>query len=109
METLQPNEEGFTHLLLALVRTRSIAAEGGYLDLMAGYDFLPGIEPWTANPKTVELLADLQSGKRECTPMLWANLAYIVDTSPGWALGLRLRGVQMPDRSAAIAAMAKEN
>jgi hypothetical protein len=102
MKTVEPNNEGFTHLLMAIVKARSVAAENGTLDLMGPWEFHSGLEPWTANPKTVELLAQLQSGERVCTPELWLNLAFMVEQSPCWAVGLTVRGVEMPSREAIL-------
>lgn len=96
METLTNSREGFTHLLMALVKTRSNAAESGTLDLLGPWEFHPGLEPFTANPKTVEMLVSFQSGERECNEFTWMNIARIVEMSPGWSLGLVARGVQMP-------------
>ncbi len=98
METIKPNAEGFMHLLMAIVKARSNASETDALELMGPWEFHKGLEPWTANPKTVELLSDLQQGARVCTPELWLNLAFMVEESPCWALGLTVRGVQMPTR-----------
>jgi hypothetical protein len=101
MRTLEPTEDGFRHLLLALIKARSVAAEGGYLDLLAGFpeDGLPGLEPWTADDRTVDLLESLILGNRTCDNGLWLNLAVMVERSPGWGLHLITRGVVMPTPS----------
>lgn len=107
METLKPDVEGFTHLLMALVKTRSIAKENGTFDLLGPWEFHPGLEPWTANPKTVEMLAAFQSGEKECPLSTWLNIVHMVESSPGWALGLVTRGVEMPSKADVIAEMSR--
>lgn len=104
---LRPDAAGFQHLLSAAQKTRSIAAEGGYADLLADSEVagirLPGMEPWVADDRTLDLLASLVTGERTCDKVLWMNLANMVRRSPGWETALLVRGVRMPDPMEALA------
>ena len=102
MTTILDNSPAsFAHLLGALQKARSIAAEGGYLDLLSPNEDLglPGMDPFVGNDKTVDLLASLASGERECNAVLWMNLCYMVENSASWSVSLGARGVMMPERT----------
>lgn len=103
---LTPTREGFNHLLVALQRTRSIAAEGGYLDILQDRDIslgggssvrVRGLDNLAAHPKTLDLMADLAAGDRQCDASLWANISRMVATSPSWQISLAMRGKEMPE------------
>lgn len=108
--TLTRSPEAFNHLLAALQKARSIARENDSFDLLGPNEHLglPGLDPIVADDRTVLLLTDLATGERECDPVLWMNLAFMVDRSPSWGVGLMLRGVEMPSRSETMQQMMKE-
>lgn len=104
---LAPDLAGFTHLLSAAQKVRSIAAEGGYRDLLGDQTVadipVPGLDKWLGDDRTISLLADLVSGERQITMSLWMNLAHMVRTSTAWDAALAFRGVRMPDPMEAVA------
>lgn len=106
METLTQDTAAFSQLLGALQNARSIAAEGGYLDLLGPNKELglPGIDPMVGDDRTVLLLHSLATGERECNDELWLNLAYIVLHSPAWTQSLAVRGYEMPTPGDILAA-----
>lgn len=98
---LTPDIAGFTHLLSAAQKSRSVAAEGGYRDLLADQIVagitLPGLDKWLGDDRTIGLLADLVTGQRQIDMTLWMNLANMVRMSPSWNVCLAFRGVRMPE------------
>lgn len=101
METLTPGPAAYTHLLAALQKSRSIAAENGAAQMHADFESLgvrvPLGEKIIEDDNTVNLLADLIDGTRTLEPALWMNLAHLVKISPRWGAGLISRQVQMPE------------
>lgn len=104
---LTPDTAGFTHLLSAAQKSRSVAAEGGYRDLLSNQTVagitIPGLDPWIGDDRTINLLADLVTGERQITKALWMNLAQMVRTSTSWGASLAFRGMHMPEPMEAIA------
>lgn len=104
---LTPDTAGFTHLLSAAQKSRSVAAEGGYRDLLCDHNVagiqVPGLDKWIGDDRTIALLADLVTGQRQITKSLWMNLAHMVQTSTSWDVSLAFRGVHMPEPMEAIA------
>lgn len=98
LRTLDMSRESIDHLLIAAQRSRSIAAEGGYLDLMS--DVLgikgTGTDPWLGDERTITMLQRTSSGEIPLDRSLWMNLASMVDSSLNWQLSLSLRGFRMP-------------
>jgi hypothetical protein len=93
MNTVEPTPEGFNKLKLALVKARSIAAEGGYLELMGG-EF--GLDPILAEERHLVLLSELANGERTCDEQLWMNIAYLVNRSAAWSMSLTVLGYEPP-------------
>jgi hypothetical protein len=100
VKILTNDTEGYRALLTSWQRARSIARENDTLDLMAGFPDLGirGLEPFTANDKTGDLLASLVDGSKVPNAAEWRNIVEMVRMSPSWALGLAVLRFDLPER-----------
>ncbi len=97
---LPQSPDGVRELRLAWQKTRSVAAEGGYLDLLEGQPGIRGLDPFVGNPKTLDMLLDFESGAKDISDRFnWANLVRLVGFSESWDVGLRVRGYHLPNTS----------
>ena len=97
LTTLTMSTEAIDHLMIAAQRSRSIAAEGGYLDVMTGIPgIVPGTDRWLGDERTITMLERITTGQHALDKGLWINLAHMVNSSVNWQLSLSLRGVRMP-------------
>lgn len=107
LTTLTPTPDGARHLLHAVQKLRSIAAEGGYADLLedsvVGGIPIKGLDWFVGNDKTVTILAEFAHGERSLDASTWFNYASIAATNHSIGVALAARGVQMPDPLDALA------
>lgn len=97
MKPIERNSEGVRELRLAWQKSRSVAAEGGYLDLLSPNDVDPrGLDWAIGNEKTLDMLLAYEDGSRELDDNNWRNLCMVVSMSANWTVSLAARGCELP-------------